>query len=98
VAQVIVNVIDFKMNMQDAVAAPRIGYGGPQETGTSIKPIWRVEAGISSAVVKQLEGMGHEIRVLSSEGGAVNGIVRDAKTGMLAGGADPRGRSYAIGY
>jgi gamma-glutamyltranspeptidase/glutathione hydrolase len=98
VAQVIVNVIDFKMNMQEAVAAPRIGYGGPQETGTSIKPIWRVEEGVSPSVIKQLEAMGHEIRVLASEGGAANGIVRDARTGMLAGGADPRGRSYAIGY
>ena len=98
VAQVIVNVIDFKMNIQEAVAAPRIGYGGPQETGLSIKPIWRVENGISPTVVKQLQTMGHEIRVLASEGGAVNGIVRDPKTGILAGGADPRGRSYAIGY
>jgi gamma-glutamyltranspeptidase / glutathione hydrolase len=98
VAQVIVNVIDFKMNIQEAVAVPRIGYGGPQETGTSIKPIWRVEAGISPTVVKRLEAMGHQIQVLPSEGGAVNGIVRDSRTGLLAGGADPRGRSYAIGY
>jgi gamma-glutamyltranspeptidase/glutathione hydrolase len=98
VAQVIVNVIDFKMNIQEAVAAARIGHGGPQETGTSIKPIWRVEQAIGPNVVKQLEAMGHEIRVLASEGGAVNGIVRESKTGMLAGGADPRGRSYAIGY
>jgi gamma-glutamyltranspeptidase/glutathione hydrolase len=98
VAQVIVNVIDFKMNIQESVAAARVGYGGPQETGTSIKPIWRVENGISASVVKQLEAMGHEIQVVASEGGAVNGIVRDPKTRMLAGGADPRGRSYAMGY
>ena len=98
VAQAIVNVIDFKMNIQEAVAAARIGYGGPQETGTSIKPIWRVEQGMSASVIKQLESMGHEIRVVPSEGGAINGIVRDATTRMLAGGADPRGRSYAIGF
>ena len=28
----------------------------------------------------------------------VNGITRDPKTRALRGGADPRGRSYAIGY
>jgi len=28
----------------------------------------------------------------------VTGIMRDPKTGALTGGADPRGRSYAIGY
>jgi gamma-glutamyltranspeptidase/glutathione hydrolase len=98
VAQVIVNVIDFNMNIQEAVAASRIGYGGPQETGTSIKPIWRVEHAIDPEVVKQLGAMGHEIQIVPSEGGAVNGIVRDPRTGMLTGGADPRGRSYAIGY
>lgn len=98
VAQVIVNVIDFKMNIQDAITAARVGYGGPQETGTSIAPVWRVEDRIGRSVVRRLEAMGHEIRVVPSEGGAVNGIVRDPKTGALTGGADPRGRSYAIGY
>jgi gamma-glutamyltranspeptidase / glutathione hydrolase len=98
VAQVIVNVLDFNMNIQEAIAAPRVGYGGPQETGTAIKPIWRVENRVSQSVVRQLEAMGHEIRLVPSEGGAVNGIVRDPTTGALTGGADPRGRSYAIGY
>ena len=98
VAQVIVNVLDFNMNIQEAIAAPRVGYGGPQETGTTIKPIWRVEERISPSIVKQLEAMGHEIRRVPSEGGAVNGIVRDPRTGALTGGADPRGRSYAIGF
>jgi gamma-glutamyltranspeptidase / glutathione hydrolase len=98
VAQVIVNVIDFDMDMQEAVAAPRVGYGGPQETGTRISPVWRVEGRVSRDVVKQLQSMGHEIRIVPSEGGAVNGIIRDLKTGLLSGGADPRGRSYAVGY
>ena len=98
VAQVIVNVLDFKMNIQEAITAPRIGYGGPQETGTAIKPVWRVEDRISRGVVRELEALGHEIRVVPSEGGAVNGIVRDPRTGALTGGADPRGRSYAIGF
>ncbi|MGH9345836.1 MAG: gamma-glutamyltransferase [Vicinamibacterales bacterium] len=97
-AQVIVNVLDFDMTIQEAAAAPRVGYGGPQETGTAITPVWRVEDRVSPGVVRALEAMGHQIRLVPSEGGAVNGVVRDPRTGALTGGADPRGRSYAIGY
>jgi len=98
VPQVLVNVIDFGMNIQDAIAAPRFGYGGPEETGTSIKPVWIIEDRVSPEVIEKLRAMGHEIRIVPSEGGALNGITRDPKTGLLIGGADPRGRSYAIGY
>jgi gamma-glutamyltranspeptidase/glutathione hydrolase len=98
VTQTIVNLIDFGMNVQDAVSAPRFAYGGPEETGTSITPVWMIEDRVPAAVIDTLKSMGHEIRLVPSEGGAVNGIVRDPRTGMLTGGADPRGRSYAFGY
>jgi gamma-glutamyltranspeptidase/glutathione hydrolase len=97
-AQVIVNVLDFGMTVQEAVTVPRFTYGGPQETGTSIEPVWRVEDRIAPEVVEELKRMGHRIEVVPEEGGMVNGITRDPKTGALQGGADPRGRSYAIGY
>ena len=45
--------------------------------------------------VKQL---GQGVRLVAIEGGAVTGIVRDPRTGALTSGADPRGKSYAIGY
>jgi gamma-glutamyltranspeptidase/glutathione hydrolase len=98
VTQTIVNLIDFGMNMQDAVSAPRFAYAGPEETGTSITPVWMIEDRVPPAVIEKLKSMGHEIRIVASEGGAVNGVVRDPRTGMLTGGADPRGRSYAFGY
>ena len=98
VTQTLVNLIDFGMNIQDAVSAPRFAFGGPEETGNSNTPVWMVEDRVPAAIVDKLKAMGHEIRLVPSEGGAVNGIVRDPKTGMLTGGADPRGRSYAIGY
>lgn len=98
VTQTLVNLIDFGMNIQDAVSAPRFAYGGPQETGTSVIPVWMVEDRVPAAVIEQLKAMGHQIRLVASEGGAVNGVVRDPRTGALSGGADPRGRSYAIGY
>ncbi len=98
VAQVIVNVLDFGMSVQDAVSIPRFSYGGLQETGTSIEPVWRVEDRIPPAVVGELRRMGHRIELVPEEGGMVNGITRDPRTGALQGGADPRGRSHAIGY
>ena len=42
--------------------------------------------------------MGHRIELVPEEGGMANGITRDPGTGALLGGADLRGRSYAIGY
>ncbi len=97
-AQVIVNVLDFGMTIQEAVTVPRFSFGGPQETGTSIEPVWRVEDRVTLEVVEALRRLGHRIEVVPEEGGMVNGITRDPKTGALQGGADPRGRSYAIGY
>lgn len=97
-AQVIVNVLDFDLSIQEAVSAPRFSYAGHQETGGAIEPIWRVEDRVPTAVIEALRAMGHEIEVVESEGGAVNGITRDPETGALVGGADPRSRSYAVGY
>lgn len=98
VTQTLVNLIDFGMNIQEAVSAPRFAYGGPQESGTAVTPVWMIEDRVAADVIDRLTAMGHEIRLVPSEGGAVNGIVRDPKTGVLTGGADPRGKSYAIGY
>ena len=59
VTQTLVNLIDFGMTMQEAVSAPRFGYGGPQETGTSVTPVWMVEDGVSPEVIERLKQMGH---------------------------------------
>ena len=97
-AQVIVNVLDFGMSVQQAVSAPRFSYGGAQETGSAIAPVWRIEQAIAPDVLEALEGLGHRLDRVSAVGGMVNGVIRDPETGALHGGADPRGRSYAIGY
>jgi gamma-glutamyltranspeptidase/glutathione hydrolase len=98
VAQTVVNLLDFGMNIQEAVTAPRFTYAGPLETGYSLKPVWSVEDRTPNAVIERLRAMGHEVRVVASEGGAVNGVMRDPTTGVLSGGADPRGKSYALGF
>lgn len=89
-AQVLVNVIDFGMDVRTAVAAPRMIYGGYQETGTEIPPVFDVEDRIPEATIAALRGRGYTVEVIPSDEGSVNGVRRDLATGFLFGGADPR--------
>jgi len=89
VLQVIVNVIDFGMNIAEAVAAPRIHHQ------------WRpdalaVENGLSPDTLKLLAERGHTVRPGTTSGSANSILV--TSEGMT-GAADPRQRgTAAIGY
>ncbi len=89
-AQVLVNIFDYGMDIQRAVTEPRMIYGGFQETGTEIPPIFSVEDRIPDATVSALRSKGYKIELIPSDEGCVNGIIRDPATGFLYGGADPR--------
>ncbi len=83
VAQVILNVIDFGMNIQMAVNAPRIHH---QWLPDRI----RIEGdGVSGATVERLEAMGHTVQMSGGQGSA-NSIMIDPRTGDRLGAADPR--------
>jgi gamma-glutamyltranspeptidase/glutathione hydrolase len=96
--QVIVNIVDFGMDIQTAISEPRMVYGGYQETGTEIRPEFIVENRIAPEVVAELEGFGFEISVRRQDEGRVNGVMIDPASGYLLGGADPRSVTYAIGW
>jgi gamma-glutamyltranspeptidase/glutathione hydrolase len=96
--QVIVNVIDFDMDIQTAITQPRMIYGGNQETGTSIRPIFKMENRIPKTVMDALRAKGYEIKSVDDDDGRVNGIIIDPRTGFRLGGADPREDGYAIGW
>ena len=89
VAQTLVNLIDFGMNIQDAVAAPRFTYAGRWKPGSRSSPCGASRIACPKTVIEKLRSMGHEIRVVASEGGAVNGVMRDPKTGVLAAALTP---------
>ena len=95
--QVIANVIDFGMDIQTAITAPRMTSAGSVETGTTIRPAFRVEDRIPSATVDALRATGFEISTAKADGGRVNGIVIDPLTNFRLGGADPREAGYALG-
>jgi len=86
--QVIMNVIDHKMNIQEAVNAVRIHHQWlPDEI--------RVEEGLSLDTIKLLTEMGHKVVVKEAMGAAAS-ILIDQKT--LSGGNDPRRQGMALGY
>ncbi len=89
VLDVIVNLIDFRMNLAEAVDAPRIHHQWKPD-------VLRVEQGLSPDTLALLRGRGHDVRVGSSSGSA-NSILRSG--GLLSGAADPRQRdTLAEGY
>ncbi len=83
VAQVILNVIDFGMNIQMAVNAPRIHHQWLPDR-ISIEG-----GGASAATVERLEAMGHTVRMGGRQGSA-NSIMIDPRTRDRLGAADPR--------
>jgi len=86
VALTIVNVLDWNMDIQKAIAAPRMGSrNGPTELeqGTKLERL-----------APELERMGHSVRI-RPEASGLHGIVRTAAG--WAGGADPRREGVALG-
>ena len=98
IVQVIVNITDFGMDVQAAITAPRMIYGGHAEVGTEFKPIFKVEDRVPEATIHALRAKGYEITVVKDDGGRVNGVVIDPATGFRLGGADPRETGYALGW
>jgi gamma-glutamyltranspeptidase/glutathione hydrolase len=101
-AQVLVNLIDFGMNVQQAGEAPRVEHvGHPTPTG---KPgaagggTVRAEPGIPAAVVDELKKRGHAVERVPVNGGGYQGILIDPVTGVLRGGSEARKDGAAVGY
>lgn len=90
VLQTISNVIDFDMNMQEAVDAKRTHHQWLPDRITLEK------GGIAENVKEELKAKGHALREISSIG-RVDAILV-LPNGKLQGGADPRGDDTALGY
>ncbi|WP_232630643.1 gamma-glutamyltransferase [Methylobacterium sp. Leaf118] len=82
VLQVIVNVLDFRMNLAQAVAAPRLHHQWQPD-------MLMVEEGVSPDTLALLRAKGHPVKVGPTSGSA-NSVM--AEDGLLAGAADPRQR------
>jgi gamma-glutamyltranspeptidase / glutathione hydrolase len=90
VLQVLLNVVDFHMNAQDAVDWPRIHHQWMPD-------VLYVEQGISPDTVNILRGMGHQVSTLDGPVVArVEAILNEG--GWLRGATDKRGNGKAEGY
>jgi len=92
VLQVIVNVIDFKMTIQEAVDAPRIHHQWLPDH------LMYEQRALSQDAVDNLRAMGYALRMRENTTGLAEGILFDRKRGLMLGATDPRGYGEAAGY
>ena len=97
--QTLINMIDFGMNIQQAIEAPRWSsrsFPASPFPHTMYPGDMSVEARIPEATRQALIGRGHKLHVDPPWSlGSNAGIVLDANTGVLSAGADPRVDAYA---
>ena len=100
--EVLVNLIDFGMNVQEAGEAPRLEHTGSAtptgRAGAADGGTVQVERGIPSAIVTELERRGHHTKAVRTNGGGFQGILIDPQTNMLHGGSEARKDGCAAGY
>jgi len=97
--QLVHNLYERGMSVQQAIDAPRFVYGRDSEAAFADSV--RVESRFDPAVVSALRARGHIVEVVDAYDyalGHAHGIVVDRERGSLAGGADPRADSLALGY
>lgn len=94
--QLISNVVDFGMDPQAAIEAPR------WIAGTSDSPATvTIETGFPEGTIAGLAARGHNMTVIEGwnpNAGHAQMILVDAQSGVLKGGADPRADGAASGY
>jgi gamma-glutamyltranspeptidase/glutathione hydrolase len=98
----LVNMLDFGMNVQAAGDSARIRHGGSATpTGIAESPgggTVYLESGFPAATREQLRGMGHQLAEDKGGFGGYQGIWIDWEHGVLQGGSDPRKDGAAVGY
>lgn len=101
VVQVLLNVIDFGMDIQDAIAAPRIHIEGsdPKVPGGKLVRRLLADTRLPAGVVEDLRRRGHDVVLLGDGNFALPvGIMRDEATGQLRGGVTVPVPAMALGY
>jgi gamma-glutamyltranspeptidase/glutathione hydrolase len=99
--QMVLNLLVFGMNPQQAVEAPRFST---QTLVNSFYPrVYRpgqlnVEAGIPQSTRAELQALGHSVSEIGACGVGAVVTRRDPETGVLSAGADPRRPTYALAW
>ncbi len=99
--QVLVNIIDFGMNIQEAGDAPRINHAGSsQPTGGIMTDggTVQMESGFDYEVIRELEKKGHNVVFSVGPYGGYQGILWDDENKVYYGASESRKDGMAIGY
>jgi len=100
-AQIIINLIDFKMNLQEAGDAPRIYHTGSSEpTGEAMTTggILYLENGFRWEEIQKLLSMGHRVEWNLGGYGGYQSIMWDEKNKVWYGASESRKDGQAAGY
>ncbi|SEB47153.1 gamma-glutamyltranspeptidase / glutathione hydrolase [Tenacibaculum sp. MAR_2009_124] len=99
--QIVMNLIDFGMNLQEAGDAPRWDHtGGASPTGerTTNTGMIRTESGIPYSTLRSLMGKGHRIGTARGVYGGYQAIMWDEKNKVYHGASESRKDGHAAGY
>ncbi len=88
-AHVVSNMIDYGMDVQQALDTPRAFFDGDKTM---------IERGMPAATVEGLKSRGHDVMVRPLPFGGGQVIRIDWERGVLVGGSDPRKDGCALGY
>jgi gamma-glutamyltranspeptidase/glutathione hydrolase len=100
-AQILINLIDFGMNLQEAGDAPRVRHDGSSEPTDELMRdggVVVLEVGAKPETVKALEALGHKVQVANDgDFGGYQAILRNAD-GVYFGASESRKDGAAQGY
>jgi gamma-glutamyltranspeptidase/glutathione hydrolase len=100
-AQIVVNMVDFGMNLQEAGDAARVNHKGSSEpTGSVMNDggVVHLESGFSEATRERLKAMGHRLGPSDGSFGGYQAIMRDEEQGVYYGASEVRKDGQAAGY
>ena len=112
-AQVLINMIDFGLNLQEAGDAPRIRHGGssqpagernsdgsprPSSVRMSDGGTVYLESGFPQETINELRSMGHTLGIDPGGYGGYQAIRHDEEQGVYYGASESRKDGHAAGY
>jgi len=99
--QIVMNLIDFGMNLQEAGDAPRwdhIGSSTPTGIAKNGKGEIRLESGISAETIRELISKGHKVSFGRGNFGGYQAIMWDNENKVYRGASESRKDGQAAGY
>ena len=100
-SQIVMNIVDFGMNTQEAGDAPRWDHKGsssPRGSQASNNGKIRVEDGIPYKTIRQLMSRGHNVGFSLGEFGGYQAILWDVKNQVYRGASESRKDGQVSGY